>query len=148
MELKQKLESFKERGFTYNYLTGEIFSYTGKLITSKYNGYIGCSLEYNKEVIQVYGHQLGWFLYYNEVPTEIDHINRIRNDNRIENLRDITHQQNGFNRNAKGYYWYKPNKKWLAQIVVNKKHIYLGSFTNEQDAREAYLQAKEQYHKI
>jgi hypothetical protein len=77
---------------------------------------------------------------------QIDHINRIKNDNRIENLRCVPNQQNQFNRDAKGYYWNKRANKWEAQIRLNGKTIYLGYFDNEEDAHNAYLTAKEKYH--
>ena len=44
-------------------------------------------------------HRVAWFLYYGEWPKiVIDHINGDRKDNRIENLRDVTHQENCLNR--------------------------------------------------
>ena len=49
---------------------------------------------------------------------------------------------------AKGYYWSKNNQKWRAQIYLNKEQIHLGLFKTEQEARNAYLQAKEIYHVI
>ncbi len=78
----------------------------------------------------------------------IDHINVNSLDNRIENLRILTHQQNQWNNNAKGYIWRKKNNKWQAQIRVNGKTKYIGIFTEEEDARQAYLNAKEIHHKV
>ena len=82
------------------------------------------------------------------ISIEIDHINRIRNDNIIENLRTATSQQNHFNMTAKGYSWNKHIKKWESYIKVNGKKTNLGYFENEKDARNAYLTAKEKYHII
>ena len=42
----------------------------------------------------------------------------------------------------KGVSWHKPNKKWLAQIFINGKHKYLGTFKCELEASEAYQKAK------
>ena len=78
----------------------------------------------------------------------IDHINNNSLDNRIENLRILTNQQNQWNTNAKGYCWCKRSNKWRPQIMVNGKIKYLGLFTEEADARNAYLEAKEKYHII
>jgi hypothetical protein len=58
----------------------------------------------------------------------------------------FTCQQNNFNTCAKGYTWNKPAKKWMAQINLNKKHMYLGCFDTEEEARNAYLEAKKIYH--
>jgi hypothetical protein len=78
-----------------------------------------------------------------------DHINHIRNDNRVENLRVLTKQKNTFNKtNTKGYTWHIRQKKWQPQITLNGKTIHLGCYDTEEDARNAYLRAKEQYHII
>lgn len=78
----------------------------------------------------------------------IDHINKNSIDNRIENLRILTHQENQFNSRAKGYCWHKQTNKWQAGIRINGITTYLGLFTEEADARNAYLEAKEKYHII
>jgi len=79
---------------------------------------------------------------------QIDHININSIDNRIENLRILTQQQNNCNRNAKGYYWDKAKKKWRARIKINGKQKSLGYFKKEEDARQSYLKGKEIYHKF
>jgi hypothetical protein len=80
---------------------------------------------------------------------QVDHINGNRLDNRRCNLRIVTNQQNQWNQTrAKGYSWHRNKNKWQARIVKNKKTIYLGLFDNEQEARQAYLEAKEIYHMI
>jgi len=80
---------------------------------------------------------------------QADHINHNTLDNRRANLRAVTHQQNHFNRkNIKGYSWRKFAKKYRAKITLNGKQIYLGYFSTTEDAHNAYLQAKKQYHKI
>ena len=77
----------------------------------------------------------------------VDHINVNSTDNRIENLRIVSRQQNMWNKtNTKGYYWNKPHNQWVSSIRVNKNFIHLGCFTEEADARQAYLTAKEKYH--
>ena len=80
---------------------------------------------------------------------QVDHIDRVRTNNCLDNLRMVTGQQNRFNRSKiKGYTWDKLAKKWRAYIYLNKKKHHLGFFDNEDDARRAYLDAKEIYHKI
>ncbi len=83
----------------------------------------------------------------NERP-EVDHIDRNKTNNTVKNLRWLTIQQNGFNTNAKGYYFDKSRGSYRAQIVLGGKRINLGYFTTEQAARDAYLAAKKIYHVI
>lgn len=96
-------------------------------------------------------HRIMW-IYHNgsiDENMQIDHINGIKTDNRIENLRLVTAQQNCFNRSkftAKGYCWSKAAQKWQANITVNGKNKYLGQFTSEIDARNAYLEQAKQLH--
>ena len=79
----------------------------------------------------------------------IDHENHTRDDNSNDNLRVVTNQQNSFNRsNVKGYYWDKSRKKWVAQIRIDYKKHSLGGFETEEEAHNAYLEAKPIYHII
>ena len=78
---------------------------------------------------------------------QIDHIDRNRINNHINNLRIVTPQQNCFNRNAKGYYLDKHNK-YVAQIKLNRKIKHLGYYDTEEEAHNAYLEAKKIYHII
>ena len=106
---------------------------------------------------QYRAHRLAWLYMTGSWPlNQIDHINRIKNDNRISNLREATQQKNNFNlggakNNTSGYKgvtWYEPSKKWKAQIGVNGKNIHLGYFIDPLEASEAYQKAKEKYHVI
>ena len=93
-------------------------------------------------------HNKDWEIDNSSKNNFIDHINTNSLDNRIKNLRVLTHQQNQFNRNAKGYYWNKKRNKWQGQIKINGKTKNLGYFDNEEDAAISYLNAKEVYHII
>ena len=85
----------------------------------------------------------------NDPKKHIDHINGNTNDNSINNLRVVNHQQNQWNRTkAKGYYFNKNIEKYQAQIYLNNKNIHLGLFNTTEDARQAYLNAKLIYHQI
>lgn len=96
-------------------------------------------------------HRIIAYAYLNldidDIAKHIDHINGNRLCNHIDNLRIVTNQENSHNNTkAKGYCWSKKAKKWQAQIVINNKHIYLGLFDTEAEARQAYLSAKLIYH--
>ena len=113
----------------------------------KTNGYIQVMVDGKP----VYEHRLIWESANGPIPKgmQIDHINRIRDDNRLENLRLVTPQQNHFNRSGvKGFRWEKQRKKWSAYIYLNGKMKNLGRFACMLDARAAYLRAKQEYHAI
>ena len=99
-------------------------------------------------------HRLAWLYTHNELPTgDIDHINGIRNDNRIENLRDVSRSVNLQNmRKPKGsnpylgVTWDKSKNRWLAAITINRRRINLGRFKLPDEAHAAYLEAKRKLH--
>lgn len=84
---------------------------------------------------------------------EVDHINHDGLDNRRSNLRLCTRSQNMRNirliqvstSGIKGVYWNKQHQKWRAQIMVEGKKIYLGSFASAEEAGDAYRAAAEQH---
>lgn len=100
-------------------------------------------------------HRLIWLYHYGTWPKDqIDHINGIKDDNRIENLRQVTNQQNSFNKKSfgktskyKGVDWNKNSKKWRAQYGYKGKVYYLGSYETEEEAAEAYRRSTEHLHK-
>ena len=98
-----------------------------------YYGYIAMKLnekEFFKHRIIAYAF-LG--LDINNPKQIIDHIDKNRQNNSFKNLRIVSHQENLFNRNAKGYY--KHGKNFQAHISINNKKIYLGLFDNEEEAQ-------------
>ncbi len=65
-------------------------------------------------------HRLAWLFHYGKYPKgEIDHINRVRNDNRILNLRDVSHFDNM--QNGSEPYW---NGRYFIKIINYKKHYF------------------------
>lgn len=139
-----------EKGYTYDPETGKVTSKFGRELKGKNNeGYIEIQMMINYKTYKISTHIFAWFWVHKEFVDEIDHINGDKLDNRILNLRSVTHQQNSFNRTtAKGYSYCKLTNKYRAYIKINKKNIYLGRFETEQEARNAYLKAKEIYHII
>lgn len=101
-------------------------------------------------------HRVIWLLKYGRWPKDsIDHINGIKADNRIGNLRCVSAAINNQNKRKAtrgntagllGVSWMARAKKWRAQIQVNKKVTYLGLFTSRDAAYNAYLNAKKQLH--
>ena len=84
---------------------------------------------------------------------EVDHINHVRNDNRLFNLRFVTRSENSKNQSVSskntsgvtGVYFSKAKKKYIAQIKVNREVIYLGIFETLEGAAEARRQADRKY---
>jgi len=89
-----------------------------------------------------------WNITDNSKDNHIDHKDRNRLNNNIDNLRIVTNQENCFNTNFKGYSWHKASNKWRVRIVLNGKCIWGGYFINEEDAKNKYSELKEKYHKI
>lgn len=142
----EKVELLKSKGYTYDKDTGKIYGVYGKEITANCNGYVSIKVKNNSIL---YGHHFAYFMTYGNVDfIQLDHINNNKSDNRICNLRDVSSQQNNFNRkNTKGFSTNKRGKKYRAQITINYETIYLGSYNTEEQARQSYLEAKKKYHK-
>lgn len=82
-------------------------------------------------------------------PRQGDHVNGKGLDNRIDNLRIVTHQENHFNRRAASGWWFCHRKgKYAAELELNAKKIWLGYHNTPEEARSAYLAGKAKYHQI
>lgn len=99
------------------------------------------------------GHRVAWALYYGEQPPPIiDHINHITDDNRIANLRGVTHQQNTKNAslsatNKSGHVGVTNylGERYKARIKHNDKSIHLGIFDTLAEAVAARKAAERKY---
>jgi hypothetical protein len=99
-------------------------------------------------------HRLAWLYTYGSWPDGlIDHINGVKSDNRLSNLRVVNETGNSENvrkpnkRNKSGFMgviWYQ--NKWRANITVNKKTKWLGDYATPEEAHAAYLGAKRLHH--
>lgn len=86
-----------------------------------------------------------FILHHGYRPEIVDHIDRDKSNDRIENLRAADRFTNARNKtsakNSHSKYLgvtLNPNKSWRAQIVVNKRHYYLGKFECEDTAALIY----------
>lgn len=101
------------------------------------------------------GHRLAWFYVYRQWPNgDIDHINGVRNDNRIANLRVVTNAINCQNKrsplpgNKTGFLGvHVARGKYRAAIMLNNKQHHLGRFDTPEAAHKAYVEAKRKIHK-
>ena len=104
------------------------------------------SLPYHRLVYKI--HNPDWDMFDSSTDNSIDHINGNSLDNRIENLRVVTHQGNQHNQvRAKGYSLTRSGR-YGAHIKLNNKKIHLGTYDTEDEARQAYLEGKKKYHVI
>jgi hypothetical protein len=151
MTRQEKIQMAIEKGYTCDVNSGKVYGVRGNEINCKHSKNYECfTIRGNdKKSKSILKHQFIYYMATGKIVKQIDHINGNRVDNRIDNLREATNQQNSFNRTtAKGYCWNKSNSNWMAKIKLNNKTIYLGSFDTETEARNAYLKAKEIYHQI
>ncbi len=151
-ELKRQLNYNSDTGdFTWNIKKKHSRFQIGDIAGCKViQGYIVIKLD-----AKVYkAHRLAWLYMEGYLPeNEIDHINRIKNDNRWKNLRHVSRKCNrrnsGIARNNKsgitGISWAKSKEKWNANIKINHKAINLGYFENKDDAVEARWKAENKY---
>jgi HNH endonuclease len=123
--------------------------------TKRNKGYISITVDRRK----YQAHRLAWLWIYGTWPSQLDHINRDRADNRINNLRPATPTLNALNRSLQvtsrsgvtgvihcDNWRLNP---WSAQIMVNGKNVVLGYFAEKElavAARAAALKVAEQFH--
>lgn len=113
------------------------------------NGYKTGNLFYRRTK----AHRAIWAMAYGKWPDgEIDHINGHKSDNRLDNLRVVTHLANGRNlklkkNNQSGYcgVWQRPSGRWAALISLNGKTKTLGTFDTIEEAIAARQKANAEH---
>jgi len=93
------------------------------------------------------------FLEKNDKTLIVDHIDRNRKNNALNNLRFVSKAENGMNSNVSrnntsgtcGVYFKKSTNKWAAEIKINYKKKHLGYFINKEDAIKARKEAQDLY---
>jgi hypothetical protein len=100
-------------------------------------------------------HRLAWLYVHGEMPAEdIDHINGIRTDNRISNLRSVSRSVNlqnmrepkSNNRGSGLLGTYKVGNRWYGKLQVNGRAHSCGGFDTPEEAHQAYVDAKRRLH--
>ena len=99
-------------------------------------------------------HRMIYLWHHGSLPKVIDHIDNNRENNRIENLREVTQQQNCLNRKHhsnskspyKNVYWHQAAKKWAVVMSVIHKRTYLGVYDDVELADLVATEARNLYH--
>jgi hypothetical protein len=99
-------------------------------------------------------HRIIFMMQYGYILAEVDHINCNRSDNRIENLRAVSRNQNRYNVNGyknntsgvKGVSWKAPINKWQVAVNINGKRKYIGVFKDFELAELVAMEARHKYH--
>lgn len=149
-EIAKKLFTYNEEGFLVWNKLGRTHSREGKKVGSlQKSGYYRATV--NGQNVNV--HRLIYVYHHGDIPSDIqiDHIDRDKSNNKIENLRAVSASENQWNSDiskVKGYSYSKRDKLYQARIKVGGKLILLGCFKKKEDARDAYAKAKAKYHQI
>ena len=150
------------RLFTYDRETGVLY-WKNKNRNSIRRNYVAGSIKGNNNGyrrVRIKGqnyqeHRVIMMLCFGHIPenAEIDHINHVRNDNRLCNLRFVTGSENSRNKSVSsrnttgvtGVYFYKRLQKYIARIRVNREVIHLGTFETLEEAAAARAEANVKY---
>ena len=144
---------------SYNPETGEFRAFStagarraGSVAGSNHpKGYTAITVDGHRHL----AHRLAWLYVYGVFPSgDTDHINGVKTDNRIVNLREATRSQNMANLGAlsnsksglRGVRYYARTGRWIASIRANGKTVHLGYFATAEPASQAYREAAIRLH--
>lgn len=122
-----------------------------KVTTVAPDGYLRVGLNSRQYLV----HRVIFLYHHGFLPECLDHINGIRSDNRIENLRPATRYENICNSKfrsdntsgVKGVHWNCVKKKWQVRLHVEKKVKSLGYYDDLELAELVIMEARDKYHK-
>ena len=138
-------QKYLNKLFLYNDKTGVLIRKSGRKTGCKLNtGYIKIRID----GVPYVAHRIIWKMVYGYDPLYIDHINHNKSDNRICNLREVTKSQNQRNKPMQennssgcvGVYWNTRKNKWVAQMMLGKRNLYIGAFKDKKSAIAARKQ--------
>lgn len=145
---KTTIQQLREN-FSYDHISGVLvrikdvrgkYKIGDQVGSVNFEGYLTVYVQQEKLVV----HRIAWAMFYGEWPIKaLDHINMDRKDNAIENLRLASHAENQHNTKPRSNSGLKgvtklPHGSYQAQIKVNGKQTYLGSFPTADEAAHAY----------
>lgn len=151
MKYSQEAIAKLKECYRYEKETGSIFNVkTGRELTGLSGaGYRMVQFRLNGYQCKYLAHHVAWFFEYGVWPAkDLDHINRDRTDNRIENLREVSRAENLRNKGSLSsdrqtsydcVSWHKANRKWQARVPykLDRKRPRVGYFNTDKEAYEA-----------
>jgi hypothetical protein len=144
-------ELFDYREGTLYWKSSPRSGWVGKPVTHKTgHGYVKARVDGKL----IPAHRLVWLWHNEKLPELIDHINGVRHDNRIENLRACTEAENARNKSKplnnttghKNVIWSKQNSNFNVQLTVNKRKMHLGVFDDIELAALVAEEARDKFY--
>ena len=143
----------------FEYKNGELFwkkpfgkkTKVGQKAGSKQSlGYLQVSINKKKYLLQ----RIIFVMHHGYFPKEVDHINGVKSDNRIENLRDVTRSQNINNKSkpitntsgTKNVYFHPSRNKWQVKLFIHGVSKSFGYYDDLELATLVSQEARNKYH--
>lgn len=151
-------QDYLNKMFRYDEQSGKLYRRISVNYNAQAGDEVGCKDTYGYLQAWVDGnlckvHRVIWKMVYGVDPNQIDHIDGNPSNNRTENLRSVSQNENLKNSKihkyntsgTTGVRYYKPRKKWNARININSESKHLGYFSDKQDAISARKTAEIKY---